>query len=165
LALNVHPEASAELHHKSPGISVSGVGDQGKKAVQVIVNCPVSLVVCGAFQSVNGIRFCVDRKELTPELLFEVGPRLDLKKARVQKIFSSSQLNCSRARRRYNVQELKKARPEVHSLEKLGGEGSFGLVHCLVRADGTGEGGLTGGEDIVTRGGVTVGAGAGPVIS
>jgi len=79
LALNVHPEASAELHHKSPEISVSGVGDQGKKAVQVIVNCPVSLVVCGAFQSVNSISFCIDWKELTPELLFEVSPRLDRK--------------------------------------------------------------------------------------
>jgi len=71
------------------------------------------------------------------------------------------------------VQKLKKARPEVRSLEKSGGEGSFGLVHCLVRADGTGEEGLTGGGDVVTGGGATVvtgggatvGAGAGPVIS
>jgi len=88
-----------------------------------------------------------------------------LKKASVQKIFSSSQLNYSEARRRYNVQEFKKARPEVCSLEKLGGEGSFGLVRCLVGADGTGEGGLTGGGDVVTRGGATVGVGAGAVIS
>jgi len=42
------------------------------------------LVVCGAFQSINGIRFCIDRKELTPELLFEVGPRLDRKNAGVR---------------------------------------------------------------------------------
>jgi len=90
---------------------------------------------------------------------------LSLKKARVQKIFSSSQLNCSGARHRYNVQEFKKARPEVRSPEKSGGEGSFGLVRCLVRADGTGEGGLTGGGDVVTGGGATVGVGAGPVIS
>jgi len=82
--LNVRPEASAELHYKSPGVSVSGVGDQGEEAVQVIVHCPVSLVVCGAFQSVNGICFCVDRKELTPELLFEVGPRMDRKNAGVR---------------------------------------------------------------------------------
>ena len=34
---------------------------------------------------------------------------LSLKKARVHKIFSSLQLNCSGARHRYNVQELKKA--------------------------------------------------------
>jgi len=84
LALNVRPEAPAELHHKSPGVSVSGVGDQGKEAVQVIVHRPVSLVVRGAFQSVNGIGFCVDWKELTPELLFEVSPRLDRKNAGVR---------------------------------------------------------------------------------
>jgi len=83
LVLNVRPEASAELHHKSPGVSVSGVGDQGEEAVQVIVHRLVSLVVHGAFQSVNGIGFCVDWKELTPELLFEVSPRLDRKNAGV----------------------------------------------------------------------------------
>jgi len=91
--------------------------------------------------------------------------RPSLKKVSVQKIFSSSQLNCSRARRRYNIQEFKKARPEVRSLEKSGREGSFGLIRCLVGADGTGEGGLTGGGDVVNRGGATVGAGAGTVIS
>jgi len=42
------------------------------------------LVVCGAFQSINGIRFCIDWKELTPELLFEVSPRLDRKNAGVR---------------------------------------------------------------------------------
>jgi len=84
LALNVRPEASAELHYKSPGVSVSGVGDQGEEAVQVIVHRPVSLVVCRAFQSVNGICFCIDQKELTPELLFKVGPRLDRKNAGVR---------------------------------------------------------------------------------
>ena len=91
--------------------------------------------------------------------------RPSLKKARVQKIFSSSQLNCSGARRRYNIQEFKKARPEVRSPEKSGGEGSFGLVRYLVGADGTGEGGSTEGGDVVTGGGATVGAGGGPVIS
>jgi len=90
---------------------------------------------------------------------------LSLKKVRVQKIFSSSQLNCSRARCRYNVQELKKARPEFCSLEKLGGEESFGLVCCLDKADRTREGGLTGGGDVNIRSRATVGAGAGPVIS
>jgi len=88
-----------------------------------------------------------------------------LKKARVHKIFSLSQLNCSRARHRYNVQELKKARLELRLLEKLGGEGSLGLVHCLDRADEIGERGLTGGKDVGIGGGATVGAGAGPVIS
>ena len=88
-----------------------------------------------------------------------------LKKASVQKIFSSSQLNCSGARCRYNVQEFRKAQPEVCSPEKSGGEGSFGLVHCLVGADGTGKGGLTGEGDVVNGGGATVGAGAEAVIS
>jgi len=41
--------------------------------------------------------------------------RLSLKKTRVQKIFSSLQLNCSGAKRKYNVQELRKARLELHS--------------------------------------------------
>jgi len=58
-----------------------------------------------------------------------------LKKARVHKIFSSSQLNCSGARHRYNVQELKKARLELCLLEKSRGEGSFSLVCCLDGAD------------------------------
>ena len=79
--------------------------------------------------------------------------RSSLKKARVQKIFSSSQVNCSRARRKYSVQELRKACPELRSPEKSGGEGSFGLIRCLDGVAGTGEGGLTGG-------GATVGTGA-----
>jgi len=82
-----------------------------------------------------------------------------LKKVRVHKIFSSSQLNCSGARRRYNVQELKKAQLELHSPEKSGGEGSFGLVCCLDEADRTREGGLIGGEDVGIRGRATVGVG------
>jgi len=41
------------------------------------------LVVRGAFQSVNGICFCIDQEELTLELLFEVSPRLDRKNAGV----------------------------------------------------------------------------------
>jgi len=83
--------------------------------------------------------------------------RPSLKKARVHKIFSSSQLNCSGARHRYKVQELKKAQPEPHSLEKSREEGSFGLVHCLDGADRTREGGLTGGRDMGIRGRATVG--------
>jgi len=58
------------------------------------------------------------------------------------------------------MQELRKAHPELHSPEKSGGEGSFGLVHCLDEAAGTGEGGLTGDGDGSTGGRVTVGAGA-----
>jgi len=41
------------------------------------------LVVQGAFQSINGVCFCIDQEELTLELLFEVGPRLDRKNAGV----------------------------------------------------------------------------------
>jgi len=83
-----------------------------------------------------------------------------LKKTRVHKIFSSLQLNCSRARRRYNVQELKKAQLELHSLKKSGGEGSFGLIRCLDGADGTGEGGLIRDGDVGIGSGATVRAGA-----
>jgi len=42
------------------------------------------LVVRRAFQSVNGICLCIDWKELTLELLFKVGPRLDRKNAGVR---------------------------------------------------------------------------------
>jgi len=83
-----------------------------------------------------------------------------LKKARVQKIFSSLQVNCSRARHKYSVQELRKAYLELHLPEKSRGEGSFGLAHCLDKAAGAGEGGLTGGEDAGIVGRATVGAGA-----
>jgi len=85
---------------------------------------------------------------------------LSLKKARVQKIFSSLQVNCSGTKCKYSMQELRKARLELHSLEKSGREESFGLIHCLDGVDGTREGGLTGGGDMGMGGGVTVGAGA-----
>jgi len=42
------------------------------------------LVVCEAFQGINGICFCVDQKELTLELLFEVSPGLDRKNTSVR---------------------------------------------------------------------------------
>ena len=58
------------------------------------------------------------------------------------------------------MQELRKARPELRSLEKSEGKGSFGLVHCLDGADGTGEGGLTGSGDGGIGGGATVRVGA-----
>jgi len=88
-----------------------------------------------------------------------------LKKTKVQKIFSSLQLNCSGARCKYNVQELKKAQPELCSPEKSGGEGSFGLVRCLDGAARTGEEGLTRGEDMGIGGRAAVGAEAGLVMS
>jgi len=49
-----------ELYHKSPGVSVSSVGDQGQESVQVVVHCPVSLIIREAFQSVNGVCFHID---------------------------------------------------------------------------------------------------------
>jgi len=84
LALDARLEASTELHHKSPGVSVSGIGDQGQESVQVVVHHPVSLIIRGALQSVNGVCFRIDQKELAPELLFEVGPGLDGKDASVR---------------------------------------------------------------------------------
>jgi len=60
---------------------------------------------------------------------------------------------------------LRKARLELHSLEKLQGEGSFGLIHCLNRAAGTGEGGVAGGGDMGIGGGATARVGAGLVMS
>jgi len=83
LALDARLQASAELYHKSLGVSVSGVRDQGQEGVQVVVYSPVSLIIGGALQSVNGVCFCIDWKELTPELLFKVGPGLDGKDAGV----------------------------------------------------------------------------------
>jgi len=91
--------------------------------------------------------------------------RLSLKKARVQKIFSSSQVNCSGVRRKYRVQELRKACLELRSLEKSGGEESFGLARCLDEAAGAGEGGVTRGGDTGIGGGATVDAGEELVIS
>ena len=72
-----------------------------------------------------------------------------LKKARVQRIFSLLQLNCSEARCKYSVQKLKKAQPELRSLEKSGKEGSFGLAHCLNGVARTRGGADTGGGAMV----------------
>jgi len=44
----------------------------------------VSLIIRGALQSVNGICFRIDQKELAPELLLEVGSGLDGKDASVR---------------------------------------------------------------------------------
>jgi len=84
LALDARLEASAELYHKSPGVSVSGVRDQGQEGVQVVIYHLVFLIIGEALQSVNGVCFCIDQKELTLELLFKVGLGLDGKDAGVR---------------------------------------------------------------------------------
>ena len=63
------------------------------------------------------------------------------------------------------MQELRKARPELCSLEKSGGERNFGFARCLNRASKTRGEGLTGGEGAGARGRAIVGAGAGLVMS
>jgi len=63
------------------------------------------------------------------------------------------------------VQELRKARPELCLLEKSGGEGSFGLAHCLDGVAGAGERVVTGGGDMGIGGGATAGVGVGLVMS
>jgi len=35
------------------------------------------LIVGGSFQSIDRVHFCIDRKEVDPELLFKVSPGLD----------------------------------------------------------------------------------------
>jgi len=57
------------------------------------------------------------------------------------------------------MQELRKARLELCSLKKSGGEGSFGLVRCLDGVARTREGELTEGGDVGIGGGATIGAG------
>jgi len=47
------------------------------EAIQVIVHRLVPLIVQRPFQSVDGVCFCIDQKELTPKLLFEVDPGLN----------------------------------------------------------------------------------------
>jgi len=90
---------------------------------------------------------------------------LSLKKVRVQKIFSSSQLNYSRARCKYSIQKLKKAQPKLYSLEKSGEEGSFGLARYLDRVARTRGGELTDRGGIDIGGEVMVRAGAGLVMN
>jgi len=63
------------------------------------------------------------------------------------------------------MQELRKAQLELYSLEKSGGEGSFGLACCLDKAARTGEEGLTRGEDTGIGDRAIVRAGAGLAIS
>jgi len=54
---------------------------------------------------------------------------------------------------------LREVCPELHSLEKSRGEGSFGLICCLDGVARTREGELTGGRDMGIGGRATVGMG------
>jgi len=54
------------------------------EATQIVFHCPVSLVVGGSFQSVDHVRFHVNREEVQPELLFEFSPGLDGENASVR---------------------------------------------------------------------------------
>ena len=67
----------------SPGIRVSSVRGQDQETVQVIIYCLVSLIVQRSFQSIDSICLHIDGKELTPELLFKIGPGFDGKDASV----------------------------------------------------------------------------------
>jgi len=53
------------------------------KAIQIVVHRPISLVVGGSFQSVDRVRFRVDREEVQPELSFKFSPGLDGENASV----------------------------------------------------------------------------------
>jgi len=69
------------------------------------------------------------------------------------------------ARCRYNMQKLRKARPELRLPEKSGGERSFGLAHCLDRASETRGKKLIGGEGTDARDRAMVRVGAELVMS
>jgi len=54
------------------------------EAIQIVVHRPVSLVVGDSFQSVDRVRFRVDREEVQPELLFKFSPGLNGENASVR---------------------------------------------------------------------------------
>jgi len=54
------------------------------EAIQIVVHHLVSLVVEGSFQSVDRVRFHVNREEVQPELLFKFSPGLDGENANVR---------------------------------------------------------------------------------
>jgi len=53
------------------------------ESIQIVVHHPISLVVGGSFQSVDHVRFCIDREEVQLELLFKFSPGLDGENASV----------------------------------------------------------------------------------
>jgi len=54
------------------------------EVVQVVVHCPASLVIGDTFQSIDCIRFYVNREEVDPELLLKVSPGLNREDASVR---------------------------------------------------------------------------------
>jgi len=54
------------------------------EAIQIVIHRPISLVVGGSLQSIDCVRFCVNREEVQPELLFKVSPGLDGKNTSIR---------------------------------------------------------------------------------
>ena len=54
------------------------------EAVQIVVHCPISLVVRSSFQSINHVYFRICREEVQLELLFKFSPGLDRENASVR---------------------------------------------------------------------------------
>jgi len=73
-----------KFHYQCPRICITCVGDQGLKAVQIVVHCTISLVVGSSFQSVDHVHFCICREEVQLELLFKFSPGLDGENASVR---------------------------------------------------------------------------------
>ena len=73
-----------ELYHYRPRICVTCIGDQGLEVVQIVVHHLASLVIGGAFQSIDRVCFRVNWEEVNPELLFEVSPGPDGENASVR---------------------------------------------------------------------------------
>jgi len=46
-----------ELYHWRPGIHITCIGDQGLEVVQIVIYRPASLVIGGAFQSIDCVHF------------------------------------------------------------------------------------------------------------
>jgi len=114
------------------------------------------LIVQRPLQSVDGVCFCVDWKELTLELLFKVGLGLNWENASIY-LLAKEVLGPLRST---SILEEGEG-PEDFFLVA----GDFGLARCLDEAARAREGGLTGGEDISIGGGATVDTGAELVIS
>lgn len=77
-------EALPELHNQSLQIHVTGIRNQGLKAVQVVIHHLTSLVVGQSLQGIYCIYFCIHQEELGVEVLIKVSLSLDRKNISVQ---------------------------------------------------------------------------------